>query len=589
MAFDAGMLAASVNEIRNVSVGGRVDRIAQPSRDEVVLTLRCAGEGAVKILINSGSNYPRIGITGAAAENPEKPPMFCVLLRKHLIGSRFVGIRQLGFERAAELEFYGHDELGFPRTVYIITEVMGKYSNLIIADGDRRIISALRVTDFSENNKRQVIVGAKYELPPKQNKADPLCATEDEFLSAFEKTSPDVLGEKFITANYFGISATVAREIVFRATRHVDTPIQFCDAETLCKEFFAVVNRIKENSYEPTLVVNEGRPCEYGFLPLLQYGAAEQKSFRTIGELFDAYFGERDREERTKKRAADLMKFVSNAENRLKKKLELQRAELAECDKGEKLKKTGDLITANIYKIKKGDKKVKLTDYERMNDDGTFAEVEIELDERLSPSANAQKYYKKYAKLKTAKVELSKQIKIGEEELEYFYSVSNALSHAETLADLAEIREELDAVKYASKLQKKQKNQKPHKPVVARFETSGGFTVLCGKNNIQNEYITFKVAEKSDWWFHAKKNQGAHVVMLCGDREPDDNDFVEAAEIAAYYSRAEANEKTEVDYTKAGNVKKPSGCKPGYVIYRSNFSCMVTPDPDKISKMRKNK
>lgn len=588
MAFDAGMLAASVNEIKNLAVGGRVDKVSQPSRDEVILTLRCAGTGAVKILINSGSNYPRIGITGTVAENPEKPPLFCVLLRKHLIGARFSGIRQLGFERAAELEFNGHDELGFPKTVFIITEVMGKYSNLILADGDRRIISALRVTDFSENSKRQVIVGTSYELPPKQNKADPLFATEGEFLSAFEAYSPDSPAEKFITANYFGISATMAREIVFRASGHTDTPLKFCVKEALQDEFFSVVRQIKENDYEPTLVLDGGRPCEYGFMPLLQYGNADQKRFATIGELFDAYFGERDREERTRKRAADLMKFVTNAENRLRKKLELQNDELADCEKGADYKKKGDLITANIYKIKKGDKKVTLTDYEDMRDDGSFGEVGIELDERLSPSANAQKYYKKYAKLKTAKTELKKQIDIALSELEYFYSVSNALSHAETLTDLAEIREELDTVKYAAKLQKKRTTQKPHRPVVASFETSGGFTVLCGKNNIQNEYITFKVADKSDWWFHAKKNQGSHVVMLCGGKEPDDADFVEAAEIAAYYSRAEANEKTEVDYTKAGNVKKPSGCKPGYVIYRSNYSCMVTPDPLKISKMRKN-
>lgn len=586
MAFDAGMLAASVFELNNLIAGARVEKVAQPSRDEVVLSFR-GNAGNFRLLINAGPNSPRIGISSTSADNPEKPPMFCVLLKRHLAGSRLSSVRQLGFERAAVLSFAARDEMGFDCEKRLIAEVMGKYSNLILTDGNGKIISALKIVDFTTSSKRQVLPGMTYELPPKQEgKLDPMQIGQAEFYTAYDACPREKNAEKFITGSFIGISATVAREIVFRATRHTDTPLSYCDREVLCKEFFEVFDNIKTGKFTPTLITLDSIPSEYSFLSLTQYTGAEKRAFDSVGELLDAYYGERDRELRTRQRAADIFRLLTTAEMRIRKKLDAQRGELADCAKGVDYKTLGDLITANIYKLSRGDRKVSLTDYSVQNEDGSYREVEIELDSRLTPSANAQRYYKKYAKTKTAQVELTRQIELGEAELNYIYSVFDALTHAETAADLAEIRDELYRSGYASRMKTASQVKKQSKPTVAKFITSGGFTVLCGKNNLQNEYITFKLAEKEDWWFHVKGTQGSHVLLVCDGREPDINDFTEAAEIAAHFSRAAGGEKVDVDYTKARNVKRVPSGKPGLVIYHTNWSCTVAPDAAKVSSMR---
>ncbi len=587
MAFDAGMLAASVYEISKAAVGGRVDRINQPTRDEVVLILR-THEGAKRLLINAGPNNPRMGFTAAQADNPEKPPMFCVVLRKQISGARIAAVRQYGFERAAEIELDARDELGFDCKRFLIAEVMGKYSNLILTDEKKKVISSLKLVDFTTSSKRQVLPGMSYEMPPAQDKLDPLTATVEDFYRLCDGFPEDRAADKLITSGFLGISATLAREIVFRSTRHTDTPLRYCDREDLAKTFFEVVGRIKNSDFEPTLVMLDGKPAEYSFLPLLQYGNAELRRFDSAGALFDAYFGERDREQRVRQRAADITKLLVNAEQRITRKLEAQRSELADCEKGIEYKNAGDLITANIYLLSRGQKEAMLTDYSAQNEDGTFPEVKVVLDERLSPSANAQKYYKKYNKTKKARVELARQIEIGERELEYIWSVFDAMTHAETAADLAEIRDELYRSGFASKMKNYVKH-KQQKPEIARFLTDDGMTVLCGKNNIQNEYITFKLAERDDWWFHAKGTQGSHVVLVTEGREPTDRDFTQAAEIAAAFSRVSDGNNVAVDYTKVRNIKRPADGKPGLVIYHTNWTCYVTPDREKIAAMRQGK
>ncbi len=586
MAFDAGMLAAAVAEVRDRALSYRVDRIAQPSRDEVVLTLHGRGENC-RLLINAGSNAPRLGISSMSADSPDKPPPFCILLRKHLLGARLTEAVQQGFERAAELTFAARDEMGFSCTRILIAEVMGKYSNLILCDGDRKIISALKIVDFTTSSKRQVLPGMTYEPPPAQDKRDPLCETRESFLAAFNVCPAERSAERFICATYFGLSATTAREIVYRATRHTDTPIAYCDGDTLYSEFASVTEIIRSESFEPTLVRLDGSPSEYSFMRLKQYGNADLVGFDGAGALLDAFFSERDREQRTRQRASDVLKLLTNAETRIRKKLDAQRTELSECERGAEYKAVGNLITANIYRLRRGDTRAELTDYARQTEDGSFASVTVELDGRLTPAANAQRYYKKYAKSKTARVELAKQIKLGETELEYIYSVFDALSHAETVGDLAEIREELAHAGYASRLKTvPHAVKRAQKPAVVRFVTSGGYTVYCGKNNIQNEYVTFRLAERNDWWFHAKGTQGSHVLLVSNGEEPDAKDFTEAAMIAAYYSRAGEGASVEVDYTRAGNVKRPAGGKPGFVIYHTNWSCTVTPDADRVAAMR---
>ena len=584
MAFDAGMLSCVLHEIREESLGARVEKVYEPERDEIILQIR-SKSGGRRLLINAGSNNPRIGFTAVPKENPQNPPMLCMLLRKHLQGAKLCSVEQCGFERAVILGFETRDEMGYDCVKYLIAELMGKYSNLIFADGDMKIITALKIVDFSTSSLRQVLPGMKYELPPKQDKADPMETTEEEFMRLLSEAPPEKSCDKFILGAYLGISAAVAREVAFSATGSIDSPLSSCSPRVLWGKFSELIERIKSSNYSPTLVLDGEKPIEYAFCDLNQYAGLTIKHYESPSELLDVFFDSRDKEQRVKQRASDVQKLLFNAHARLTKKIELQEGELAECVHGEEYKKTGDLITANIYMLKRGMNEASLPDYDNMGEDGILPYVTVELDERLSPAANAQRLYKRYNKSKSAKIELTKQIALAKEELEYINSVIDSLDKAESPADLAEIRDELYRAGYASRM----KGYTAHKqsaPTVAKFVTSGGYTVLCGKNNIQNEYITFKLASKTDYWFHAKNAPGSHVVMLCNGEEPPAEDFTEAAEIAAYHSKAYGGQSVEVDYTFIRHVKKPPSSKPGFVIYHTNWSALVTPNPDKIHAMR---
>ena len=583
MAFDAGMLACTLSEIRKTALGARIEKVYQPERDEIVLQMR-SFEGGKRLVINAGSNNARIGFSDIQKENPQNPPMFCMLLRKYLQGAKLSEVSQADFDRVAFLGFDTRDEMGFECRRYLICELMGKYSNLIFADGDKKIITAMRTADFSLDSMRQLLTGMRYELPPVQNKVNPLRVERSEFERLYEEF-PDERGcDKFIVNSFMGMAPVVAREIVFRATGHTDTPKKYCFSDEIWREFSVVIDRIKSESFEPILVLNGEKCVEYSFTPISQYGAYESRAFESVGKLFDTYFGARDNQQRIHQRASDILRLLTNAESRIRKKLELQRGELALCDEGVKYKKYGDLITANIYRLSRGDSLVEFEDYESMREDGSFDTVKVELDNRLSPSANAQRYYKRYNKSKTARVELAKQIELGEAELNYIYTVFEALTRAETPTDLSEIREELYHSGYASKM-KAYSAKKPQKPLIMQFETPDGMRVLCGKNNVQNEYITHKLAEKNDYWFHAKQTTGSHVLLVTEGREPTDLDFTTAAEIAALYSKAEGD-NIAVDYTLAKNVKKPPSSKPGFVIYHTNWTAYVTPSAEKIAAMR---
>ena len=589
MAFDAGMLACTLAEIRNLALGARIEKVFQPERDEIVLQMRSL-EGGKRLLINAGSNNPRIGFTSEQKENPMTPPMLCMLLRKHLQGAKLTGVRQAGFERVAILEFETRDEMGFSCTRYLIAELMGKYSNLIFANEENRVVAALRTVDFTTSSRRQVLPGMLYELPPKQEKSDPTEISEETFLEFYRIAPTDRALDKWILSAFLGISASVSREISFRASGRVDASVGEVDSKTARAAFFEVIGEIKTERFSPCMILSEGKPVEYAFCELQHYGMGfEMRPYESAGQLLDDFFHTRDREHHIRQRAADILRILTNADNRLRKKLELQRAEIADCEKGEEYKKYADLITANLYQLTRGMTKAELVDYEDWHEDGSYGCVTVTLDGRLSPSANAQVYYKKYNKSKVAKVELAKQIALGEAELQYIDTVFDALTHAETAADLAEIRDELYRSGYASRMKHYALSKKAPHPVVAEFRTSGGYRVLCGKNNLQNEYITHKLASKSDYWFHVKNLPGSHTVMLCNGEEPDAENFTEAAEIAAYFSKGADGQNVEVDYTFVRNVKKPAGSKPGFVIYHTNWSCIVTPNEERVKAMRVKK
>ena len=582
MAFDAGMLRCTLSELRKTALGARIEKVYQPERDEILLQMR-SFEGGKRLLINAGSNNARIGFCEIPKENPQNPPMFCMLLRKYLQGAKLVEIEQADFDRVAFLGFDTRDEMGFECRRYLIAELMGKYSNLIFADGDKRIITALRTTDFSFDSVRQLIPGMVYSLPS-ADKINPRYITQEDFLSLIENAPRERSCDKLIVSSFMGVAPVVAREIVYRATGHTDTPVGYCFADDLWREFERFQSILNSENFSPCLILNGEEIVEYSFLPIDQYGSYERRDFESAGALLDAYFASRDNKQRVHQRASDILKLLTNAEARIRKKLELQRTELSECDEGEKYRKYGDLITANLYRLPQKTSIAELEDYEEMDEEGNCPTLRIELDSRLSPSANAQRFYKKYAKTKTARVELTRQIELGEGELEYIYTVFEALTRAESPADLMEIRDELYRSGYASRM-KSYASHKQKAPVVMQFVTPDGMRVLCGKNNLQNEYITHKLAEKHDYWFHARQTPGSHVLLVTEGREPTDLDFTTAAEIAAHYSKAEGA-NIGVDYLLARHIKKPAGSKPGFVIYHTNWTAYVTPDAEKIAAMR---
>ncbi len=586
MPFDAGMFAATVCEINKYAIGSKIEKIHQPEKEEIVFVfhdIRIDGERkSLRLVINAGTNNPKISFTNIQKENPATPPMFCLLMRKHLSGAKLESACQLGFERAIMLEFSCRDEMGFSCTRYIVCEIMGKYSNMILLDGEKRVITAMKLIDFATSKVRQVLPGMVYENPPEQKgKRDPLTVTKEEFESLISQES-ERLCDKFLISSFFGLSPLIAREISYRSSRSVSTPVCECNKADLTDAFFEYVDIIKNCNFTPFLVRSEnGENVEFSFMPIYQYGSEytliQLEDFAT---LIDKYFGERDRNERIKQKASDILHIVTNAQARLSKKIVKLTDELAETAECEKLRREADLITANIYQLKKGMDTVTVTDY--YSDD--CPTVEITLDRRLTPVQNSQLKYKKYNKLKNAKYYLADQIKIAQQELLYIETVSDALSRANGETELFEIREELYRSGYGSRMKSVQK-QKKHIPKPLEYITSGGYKLLCGKNNIQNDYITFHVAAKGDLWFHVKNRPGSHVIMLCDGEEPSETDYTEAAMVAAYHSSAMGDVVVEVDYTRVKNIKRPAGAKLGFVIYHTNYSTNVKRDGDAVEKM----
>lgn len=572
MAFDAGMVSFVSREIDTRLKNAKVEKIYQPTKEEVIFAVRGGGE-TNRLLINVGSSNARLNLTSMKPDNPANPPMFCMMLRKHLQGAKIISSEQMGFERAVRITFDAYDELGFKSPKHVIVEIMGTYSNLIVTDKDDRILGAAKLIDASPANPRQILPGMIYEMPPIQKKENPLEITRERFLDMAASADESTPCEKFIVSSFLGIAPVNAREISYRSCKNTAGTLYDC-RQNLEKEFFSFVEIIKSGKGTPSAVFIDKKAREYSFMPLTQYGAdSEVRRVETFGELIDTFFSARAHGERIKQRASDVSRIISNAERRISKKLALLANELADCDEGEKFRLWGDLITANIYRLKRGMEGCSLENY--MDE---MREVKIPLDTRMTPAQNAQKYYKKYAKTKSAKEHLALQIDIAEKEYEYIYTVADCLSRATTEKEISEIRSELYHSGYASKM-RGYTERKKQTPTFIKYKTSGGYTVLCGKNNLANDYITFKVAEKSDWWFHVKGQPGSHVLMQCPrGEEPSELDFTEACIIAAVNSKAGDGAGAEVDYTLAKNVRKPPSSKPGYVIYHTNYSARVIPD-----------
>ncbi|MBE6687931.1 MAG: fibronectin/fibrinogen-binding protein [Ruminococcaceae bacterium] len=577
MAFDAGMVCAVANELNTALNGAKIEKVFMPEKDEIHFLVH-SGRESRRLLISASSSNPRILITDKTKENPPSPPMLCMQLRKHLTGGRIVRVEQIDFERVIRIEIECYDELGFLTKRNIYFEIMGKHSNIIFCDANDKILNAVRPVDFSVSLLRQILPGIKYELPPKQNKANPLEASKEVFFTAFTEYPQDRPAEKFITDTYLGISSLIAREIVFRSCGNSSAILSLCSSDKLWFYFTDIINIIRTKEFSPTILfktADSTAPFEYAFCAIRQYGsAALVKSADNFSSLLDEFFSTRDKNDRIKQRSQDIFHLLCNTQNRLLKKIELQQAEISDCSDMEQVKLYGDLITQNIYAIKRGDSIAKCINY--------FEEacptLDIPLDVQLSPSQNAQKYYKAYNKKKSAKSILAGQLENARKELEYIDTVFDALTRAQSERDLDEIREELSCWGYAKRIRSNLKMaQKPKKVVITEFTSPNGYKVLMGKNNVQNDYLTTQLAEKSDYWFHVKDFPGSHVVLCTNDEEPPAEDFTFAAALAAENSKAKGGVNIAVDYAFIRNVKKPAGSKPGYVIYDNYWTAYVTP------------
>ena len=572
MAFDACMMRAVLSEFCNKFPEAKIEKVLQPANDEIDLCIHY-GKSSSRLLFNVGPNAPRLQLTSVAKENPLKAPMFCMLLRKKLLGARIVSVDQPGFDRIAVFKVAGYDEMGFHTEMSIVCEIMGKYANFILLDKDEKIISALKMIDFSASTVRQILPGLKYERPAMPEKLDPRVKDRAMFLEKLAAFSPERSIEKFITSTYSGIATQIAHELAFRVTGQIDTPISLTDTEKLASVFEEWQDVLIEEKYQPTVAIDKfGKPIDYSYMPISYLGDFVMlRSFESFSDLFDLYFAERDRLEKIHQRAHDIKTLLANAKSRTEKKLSIQREALIDSEKGEGYKRAGDLITANIYRIKRGDEALVAVDYY----DEDCPEITISLDTRLSAASNAQRMYKLYNKCKNAKTVLAEQIKLWEDELLYLDSVQAFLDSAETEQDISDIRDELYKSGYASRM----KGYAPpkisrSKPI--KMQTTDGMTLFVGKNNIQNDKLTLKDAEKDDIWFHVKDMPGSHVILVTEGKEPTDRDYTEAASIAAGYSKA-TGDLVAVDYTRVKNIKKPGGSKPGFVTYKTNYTAYVKP------------
>lgn len=589
MPLDAVCLLGTVREIDARIVGGRIDKIYQPERDEIVLSIRLM-HGGVKLLLSVGAGAPRMHFIETARENPAAPPMFCMLLRKHLQGAKIVSITSPDMERMAIITCDTVDEMGVPSKKYLAVELMGKYSNIILYDAEGRILDAVKRIDGDTSGKRQVLPGLFYRMPPPQDKNNLLEVSRVGVTAAIHAAQDDTAIDRWILGHFKGLSPLLCRELACRACG--ETEKQMCDLTdseraSLADVFADFVQMIEDNRLKPYLLTRaeDGEVFDYTVMPVTQYGALMQNTQEeSFSKLLADFYEKKSSVERIRRRAQNMTHTIQNARDRVRRKIAAQRKELSSSQKRDKYKRRGDLITANLYQIAPGSRKVKVIDYF----DPNCPEIELDLDIRLSPQQNAQKQFKLYTKAKNAEEKLTEQIMQGEQELLYLDSVLEAITEAENLTDLAQIHEELVATGYLSAKQdkKKRRHAKPVQGKPFHYRTSDGFDIFAGKNNTQNDLLTLKTAFKSDIWFHTQKIHGSHVILVCDGREPTNEAMTEAAEIAAWHSQARGSAQIPVDYSQVRNIKKPNGAKPGMVIYHVYQTAFVTPEEKKIEKMR---
>ncbi len=587
MAFDGVVIASLANECEKKLVGSRIEKIYQPEKDELIIFVR-SNSGAYRLLICANPSFPRFHITNITKENPQKAPMFCMLLRKHLSSGKILYVKQDEMERIVKFGIESYDEMGVLSEKVLIVEIMGKHSNIILINNEGKIIDSIIHVDFSVSSVRQVLPGLIYSPPPGQDKVNPLLVTKDDIKKAIKCDEAPVW--KLLMDSFQGISPLIAREAVYRGVGHSELSAKEAgqdETDAITINFYAIIEDIKNSDYKPCIITDSEskKMLDFCVVDIAQYGkGAKIEYFNSPSEAVESFYIKKASSESIKQKCLDLSKTLSVNLERCYKKLQLQGEIISKAQKREKYKIYGDLLTANIYNINENMSEISVENFYSEENEM----ITIPLKPELSPAKNAQRYYQKYTKEKTAETETLKQKKLNEAEIDYLESVQEALTKVETSAEIAEIRDELIEQGYLKNRGRLSKKKKKEQIVPMHFVSDDGYDIYVGKNNKQNDFVTLKLAKSTDIWFHTKGIHGSHTIIKTDDAmKVSDETYLKAARLAAYYSKARSSESVPVDYTEVKNVKKPSGAKPGMVIYVNYNTLYVTPDEEEALRLRK--
>ncbi len=584
MAFDGITISGIVSEIKEKALGGRIDKIYQPESDEIVLNIRSLGS-AYKLTLSANPSHPRLFFTDKQYTNPQNPPLFCMVLRKHLQSGKIIDITQPNFERIVNIYVESLNEMGDYSVKKLVLEIMGRHSNLILADDKDTVLDCVKHITHDKSSVREVLPGKKYELPPAQNKLNTMELNKEGFFN-LAKNQPDKKLQAFIYTNYTGISPQSADEICYRAGLDSSDNLSHISENQLEKLYSAfnnMVENIKAEAWSPQLAYDEkGKIIDFAPYNMTRFSLLEKKDFISMSELIEFYYASKDFTYRMNQKTQDLKHLISSNIERCVRKKEIQHKTLKEIENRDIYKLYGELITANIYSVKKGMTSIILPDYYSEN----MTEVEIPLDSNLTPSENAQKYFKRYNKEKRTFTALQTQIEQNQEELNYLETVFASVANCKDEQDIKDIREELKDQGYIKRIkqQKGMKSSKRSAPL--HFVSSDGFDIYVGKNNKQNDELTLRFAKANDIWLHTKNIPGSHVIIVTEGRAVPDSTLAQAAILAAYYSKGKTSSLVPVDYTHKRNVKKPNGAKPGFVIYTTNQTAYINPSEEEVSKIK---
>ncbi|WP_088105038.1 Rqc2 family fibronectin-binding protein [Halalkalibacter urbisdiaboli] len=566
MSFDGIMTRAITKELTDALTTGRISKIYQPYKTELILTIRANGKNH-QLLLSANANFARAHLTNEKYENPAEPPMFCMLLRKHLEGSIIENIKQIGMERIITIDVKNKDELGDVTYKQLIVEIMGRHSNIILIDRKSNLIlDSIKHIGLAQSSYRTVLPGQTYKLPPEQEKVNPLDVNAEELLKRIDFNSGKI--DRQLLEKFAGLSPLIAKEITTRAG--------MINRQSLPKAFEDVIEPIRQHRYKPEIVF-AGK--EYFSVVTLTQVEGERKTFSTTSDMLDRFYYGKAERDRVKQQAFDLERFLRNELQKNKKKIKKLEQTLSQAEQAKTFQKLGELLTANLHAVKRGDKSIEVIDY--YDEEGKM--IDIPLDPLKSPSDNAQSYFKKYNKAKNSVAIVEEQIEKANAEIDYFEQLTQQMESASP-KDVEEIREELIEEGYIRRRQKQKKKRKDEKPQFEKYVSSTGLEFFVGKNNKQNEYLTNRFARQDEIWLHTKDIPGSHVVIRSTD--PDEVTLKEAATIAAYFSKAKQSSSVPVDFTKIRHVKKPNGAKPGFVIYDNQTTLYVTPSEDLALTLR---